>query len=997
MKPWLVLPFLLALAVVSGAAEGGVHHWRLKDGENARAFADSIGQLHGTIATPDLVKWAREDDRDWFLTFENGGQAVIPGDPLQDYADGFIVAIRFSCDLEAIGKNNFAALLCKGRSYKESFGVMIQKSGKVLVYLNGMTPNYILSPGRPVQSKRDCELLLAVGGGRMILLVNGSIVHTIPVQGKLKPTRRGMTLGKSGGYLFRGNLYEVRVEPYDAARVNVLMQTAAGQSQSPGKGQATRHADFPALNLPDPPGTVTLGDFSAWTPAPRKVESRNVAEEWIIRPRALVKRGFSTLMAPFSVDAPVLEYDPRLKGVYDCHIGLRVIEKTTSLMLELGGRWHQVNVPGVGRGFPHYAAEQLVARNVQMDGARIRLASAGTPFFLGYLKLIPAKNPRIARYPDIPGFQVRSDVRPLTVDDIDAQNAVVIRQQIDCGFFRERHWRAGCPEPIPQADSRKRGFLVWNPDCMSMIFPEARPAVDAGLPNLKTVLAAGETGEVAVAVRALTRQNGLSLSVESPLKDKDGRLCAGITVTSSLVMTSVKRTTNFRGKSEFMRLPGYLAVNQSASLRPLESREFFLTVKVSAGTPKGCYRTVCTLRNQDGCSVSLPLEVEVRGYDLPPARGVDLGFWCRDARQPDRLAAALAEFGMTSSVFNMLAFTGTTADDLHWDFSHLPLAAVAEAFQKHGLTGRIHVITRQLLRRVEALPEARRQETYVRLIRELEDYAARHHWPPLVYHSFDEVLSVPESLPAFLRENQWLAAAGVTIGADHIWYKTSRPYQKEVDAVAPLIKVFVNRCNNRNLWYVDDFPTMVKTARKLGKEVIAYNSHNALTATQPSAMRFCMGWFFRTVGRGSSGQLFWTWSNYSNNPADDLDGTDTVYVIPPYGRQPGGPTLELVFMREGVTDLRYIQLLETEIAAARERGAETAAEEKLLQSLADSFDLEQFRGKSVFFNSIWEKSWAEGGRLYASGDYLLPVGWRHADYHRARAEVAQAIERLKQK
>ena len=162
-------------------------------------------------------------------------------------------------------------------------------------------------------------------------------------------------------------------------------------------------------------------------------------------------------------------------------------------------------------------------------------------------------------------------------------------------------------------------------------------------------------------------------------------------------------------------------------------------------------------------------------------------------------------------------------------------------------------------------------------------------------------------------------------------------------------------------------------------------------------MRFCMGWFFRTIGRGASGQLFWTWSNYAFNPANDLDGTDTIYVIPQYGRNPGGPTLEIVYMREGITDLRYIQLLESEIEAARKRGVNTAEAEKLLESLAESFNMEEFRAKSVFFNSAWEKTWEKDGKLFASGDYLLPVGWKLDDYRQARERIANAISELKRK
>ena len=987
MKYRFVVLMALAMGICSGAqGADAAHHWKIKDGENSAIIADSLNKLNGKISTPDTVKWAREDDRDWFLTFSNGGSVEIPNDKTMDYTNGFIANIKFSCDLEAIGKNNFAGLICKGANYKESYSIMIQKRGRVLVYLNGMTPAYIATPDKPIQSKRDYDLTLIVGDNRMSLLLNGKMVHTVALKGTLLPTRRPLILGRAANYLFSGNIYGVSFEPYNAEKAKKLLN-ATKKEAAPKAVKKTEF--FPELNLPDPAGTVNISDFSKWDPQPQVVNSGCSEVTWINRPRSFVKPGINTLMVPFSVDAEQLKFDPQLKGEYDCYIGSRVIIDPSSAMLALGDNWYKVDLPGAGRDMPHYPVEVLVARKVKMDQKTLRLASAGTPFFLGYIKFIPSANPRPAEYPVLKGYSVTANTQPVTLEDVDKRNAVQYNKLIQEGYFRERVWQNSRPEPAPAAESRKRGVMVWSPDNMTMIFPDSAPAADKGLPQLKAVMAAGENGDIAVAVRALTAQKGLTLKVDAPLKN--------ITVTPSLVMPSIKRTTNFRGKSEFMRLPGYLAANHSADLKAMESREFFLTVKVPFGTPGGVYRTTCTLSNAKGKVAVMPLEITVRNFDLPRAQGVDLGFWCRNLPNIDGLVSILNDYGMTSSVFNTFHFKGSTADDLQWDFEKMPVAHAAEAFKKYGLSGRIHILPIQLFRRVETLPADRRKDTYVRMIRELEAHAKKNNWPQRIYHSFDEVLSSPEKIAAFTRENQYLTEAGATIGADHIWYKTSRPLQKEVDAVAPMIKVFVNRCNNRNLWYVDDFPTMVRTARKLNKEVIAYNSHNAITATQPSAMRFCTGWFFRTIGKGSSGQLFWTWSHYANNPANDLDGTDTVYVIPPYGKQPGGPTLEIVYMREGITDLRYIQLLEKEIAAAEKRGVDTAAAQKLLKKLTGSFDMDEFRKKSVFFNSFWEKAWEKDGKRYASGDYLLPVGWKLADYSNARKQIADAIEQLKKK
>lgn len=978
-------------------AEETTHHWQFKDGEGSIIIKDSAGNLPGKIITPEKASWAREDDRDWFLTMQNG-TVEIPHDDELDFPDGFIVMVKFSCDLDMIGKNLFAGLIGKGRNYKDAYSILIQKRGKVLVYLNGMTPAYISTPGKPIASNRDNELILAVGGGRMLLFVNGAIAHDVALAGSLKNCRYPLRFGSFGGYDFTGNIYEVKLEKFDAGKVSKLQSQASIAGNT--KEESTSSSPFPKLNLPDPPGTITLGDFSSGRPVPLISFAGRHRNHWSFRSRDFIKEGFGVLHPPEGITAQELILDPKLSGIYDCYAGIRAVGEDTALLIHFNEQWHELKLAGVGHDMPHFPLEQLIVRNIRMDGQRIRLAPAGSNFYLGYLKFIPKGTPRIPDYPAHPGFQVNPVIRRLTIDDLNTRNKAVINRQIETGYFRERHYVPTEPTPQPDNESLERGFLLWSPDWMELIFQNSTPARDPGIPVLRVALAAGESEPITLAIRALRQIAGMELRAQAPVLDTQGRINSSIRLEPALVMPWKKRTTNFRGASEFMQLPGYLAARSSVDLAAGETRQFFLTVTAPDETPGGIYHTECVLKSSSGQKTRIPLEIEVYDFILPKIAGCDLGFWCSGIVTSEKaveLVKNLSAFGMNSAIVSsseVIRFTGDNATSLHIDFAASPLTAVAQAFIQFGLTGRIHLQTLHFWRIIEKLPQPDRQTTYIRLIRELDNYARNHHWPKVLYHSFDEVLSSPDRLADFTTEHQWLREAGVTAAADHIWYKTSRPYQKEVDKAAPYIDVFINRYNNRNLWYVDTFETMIEEARQRNVEVMAYNSHNAITATQPSAMRFLGGWFFQTIGLGATGQLFWTWNHVFGNPADDLDGTDTVYIMPEYGEQPGGPTLELLAFQEGADDLRYLQKLKKEIARAEKEGMDVSEAEQLLTELMKRFDWNLFRKESVFFNSRWDKTWEKEGKLYASGNYVLPVGWNLSDYHVARIKMAKAIRKL---
>ena len=114
-------------------------------------------------------------------------------------------------------------------------------------------------------------------------------------------------------------------------------------------------------------------------------------------------------------------------------------------------------------------------------------------------------------------------------------------------------------------------------------------------------------------------------------------------------------------------------------------------------------------------------------------------------------------------------------------------------------------------------------------------------------------------------------------------------------------------------------------------------------------------------------------------------------MVPAYKDKKGGPTYDLMGLRAGYSDMRYIKTLEESIVKAKKSGKNTVEAEKLLAELSSSFDCGRFLKESVFFNSSWSEKFEKGGKRYASGVLNLPNGWNLDDYDKNRAKVAAAI------
>ena len=618
-----------------------------------------------------------------------------------------------------------------------------------------------------------------------------------------------------------------------------------------------------------------------------------------------------------------------------------------------------------------------------MDGAEIKIASSAAFAYLGNIKFVPAESKKEWRMD--PVGKVTSGPK-ITEENLAGIREKEVNSKIENGYFKELNYIEKRPVPQPAEQSIKRGFMLFEQPWMELLFKNSVPFADTGKVELKTSLAPGEFEPVTLGVRAIRDLPCVTLRMSKPFTD-------GIRADIAVVESIPKRTSNYCSASEFIVAPQYLEKKDSVDIKASQTRQFWITLHAPENLKPGNYQAELELAS-GGSVEKIPVTACVYDLKLRPVEGYDIGFWIgfggRDKESIEQQVKSLIDHGMTSFVAgNFFDVKGNKTENYTIDFNSSTATLIAEACKKYNLRGNMIVAVDTLIK----------GDAFTRLVKEFDDHANRNQWPKRLYTTYDEVPSHPHIFPAFTKSIKALHEAGFPVMADHIWYKTSRPLQKEIDLATPYIDVFANRFSTRRLFYVDSWEEMEDEALKRGKKLYAYNSNNALTFAQPGAMRFAGGWFFRSIAKNTTGHLIWAFNTSTSHPYTDLDGdtTDWLYIYPPHGKRNGGPAIDFEAFREGVDDLRYILTLEYEIAAARKSGFNTQANaaETVMNTLKNSFDKKTFCEKSVFLDSKWaERELGKDGKIYVSGELNIPIGWTLADYAKAREKMAAEIVKL---
>ena len=999
----LLLPLVLVVGVSSARAAESANAlalWAFDDGRGSETVSDRSGHgLTGRIVNRHGgCAWGWDDFEGAFLLFggREGDRVVVPHDAQLNLDAPFSIRVAFSCDLERIGKSNFAALLSKGEDYKASYSVLINRTGDVLVYLKGLTDMrgnrnraYNLFRSAGIESGRDTVLIVNWDGAQLAIEVNGKKRGSLQRGGRLLPSEEPLYLGGIAHYPFAGTLKSVRIArlasskglPANATDDNILRR------------QKT------ILN----PSAIIFRDFHALTPP--ILADRSGINHWYVS-SSLFGAGFSSgperlHKGPATEDLPMLTCRPKLpSGTYNLYVGMlpRVhMDNGIRLRTDTMENWVDIRLPpGM---HPVLTENVLWATGIKMDEDS-RLLVRGIPdrfTILQYFAFVPTR------------LEKKRAVDPARVvaSTIPGPRDTVARRLTEGYLVERRHVeKASAPE------GEQRGFTVFSPHWMELVFPDTQPKSDSGSCELRTVGARGETMLLALAVRPHEPLADFTIAPSGQwMRAKSAAPFPG-TLSLCEVRSLAKRYGAYRGPGEFMRVPLYLEPARKRDLPANETVEYFIRITVAPDAPPGEYRTKLLLKRPGSGDVSVPVIVRVRPFALAPLRDVSLGFFTQLLPNPADPAPVrtMESYGLNAVAPFVFYRSGIQVTG-PWDhpqvaFDQSSYRRAFRQFAEAGMDGPffVHVAGFDFCNRL--LPDEERYAVAYRaiasqIVREAESCGVLSS--RLIFEVYDEVLSHPAALPKILRDLRILKAMGLHTSTTHLWRKTNKgKHQPMVDKIFPLLDSLVLRYSAKPIWYVDDWATILSEAKKLGKTVYHYNYTSGLAFPELESVRFTTGWFHRSLGADCAGSLLWNYDVPRLDPRDDLDGmnTDWIGVYPPAGADQGGPSLLLEAMGQGITDLRYAITLEDAIEKSRgkpEKAAAIQEAEELLHKLRNSLDMKLLREQCVYLESSWGRAWTDDeGIRFAAGRLTLPNGWTFEDYDTARESIARCLQALSQ-
>ena len=552
--------------------------------------------------------------------------------------------------------------------------------------------------------------------------------------------------------------------------------------------------------------------------------------------------------------------------------------------------------------------------------------------------------------------------------------------------------------PTPTADETERGFVLYARPATELVFPNSVPAAAERVARLTSFASPDEYEPIVLAVYALGDLKSLEVRV-GPLRQADGPAVLPADLIDVRVARGMfKRTTHYSGPGEFMYMPTWLARHEREGLAAGRSAWFWLIVRVPPDAKPGRYLATATISADRPAEV--PIELTVLPIELPRPN-VSVGFY--DSPTPRKLRQQRAH-GMTSVGWhgNSGVKLSVDGDSVAVDLKRSAMGRVIEQYGQAGFRGPIMWLMGDDVWKwcTEQAPadSKRCADLYVAALRRIGEEARRRDWPEIIVQPDDECPGHPDRMARSERRLPLIKAAGFRTEMDHYLAYSGGDNAKWVQRTMPYVDIITLRYWPEGRLGQAPWAEIAKTVADAGKELCTYNITACHMFPQPASMRFSTGWFFRTAGSACRGMYFWAYSSAQGDPYNDLDGkySDFRYHYPPDAKRglSGGPSIDLVCMREGLDDLRYIQALESLIAKNTPSPAATTAK-ALLARLRDSFDFTEARKRKVEgTKSAWQFLEDRDGLRIARGWYRHPNGWTSAHYETARQSIASQIIRL---
>ena len=302
--------------------------WDCKDGSGSAIVKDSSPDgINLDILQPDKVKWAREDDRGFFLQFDGGVVSCFPTEKMF-FPDSIAIDIRFSVDTKKT-QRDWLPLVTMG-NYDQSYCVWVKKSGELLVCFHGASNWYRIVKAN-LKDMKDYHLVVTRGDGKVRVVLDGKLLDEYESKGKVDSVKKGIRfyLGSTYGWQFFGNIYSASIRPFEKHAEGVVAEVAPVP-------KADYDSEITQWQLQeDPEGTVVICDFDKFSPKPPHTISR-ANGAWSYRNTSkFFEQAPGCIHPPGSSVVGDITYSPNLSGKYDVYLGVRLLPQEQNLYMRM--------------------------------------------------------------------------------------------------------------------------------------------------------------------------------------------------------------------------------------------------------------------------------------------------------------------------------------------------------------------------------------------------------------------------------------------------------------------------------------------------------------------------------------------------------------------------------------------------------------------------------------------------------------------------------------
>lgn len=546
--------------------------------------------------------------------------------------------------------------------------------------------------------------------------------------------------------------------------------------------------------------------------------------------------------------------------------------------------------------------------------------------------------------------------------------------------WNEKEMAVDSPEFMPTEQQSEKGLVVFGYHFDSQIYPYSPAYAASAGQEIRAFAARNEYEPLCFAIHALQEMEDVSLEV-GQLSTDDGKVLARENLDLRFVQMLYRVPNRLAvARKQYWRYPGVLVKRESMDFEEETTYPYVLHVYVPAGQPAGIYkgavRILCNGEEIDTVSI----KVRVLDIDLPRAEG-DYGYWF-GPRFPDQSAPAqmkdMYESGM-NFLFNCHLYPHPKQTDNGYELVFDGMDRIVSLMRKAGMTGPVVIDARPLngyaslygmkkagkeipkrydIYEIPVEDNKYTREAFIDMLQQIKQHADKAGWGKVVVYVQEEASNKAVRMKALDYFAPLVGQAGLeqALVSNATWAGCD-----EAEGKAGL---FTYR--NYNLIY----DKVLASLKKQKEALWLYNM---------PIQRGMMGFYPHRVNARGVSQWAYNWRAVKN-PFDPFGNKGRTmgwfYAYPVKSKIL--PTYRAIVFREGIDDIRYIQLLEKMC-----RQAMSGSDSKTRQQAVSAMDslkarLDEFPVRTTDATEYVKKQ---------SPQYFDTLRW----------QIAYSILRLKQK